>query len=62
MPKFRSKVFFKKKYFKMLKCPFVIYCDFESILEPFDTVKLDEKTTSYTTGYQNFRISRYAYN
>ena len=60
MPKFGSKVFFKN-YFKMIKSPFVIYCDFESILEPIDTVKQDEKTTSYTTGYQNHLISSYAY-
>ena len=60
MPKFGSKVFFKN-YFKMIKSPFVIYCDFESILGPIDVVKLDEKTTSYTTGYQNHQISSYAY-
>ena len=60
MPKFGSKVFFKN-YFKMIKSPFVIYCDFESILEPIDVVKLDEKTTSYTTGYQNHLMSSYAY-
>ena len=45
----------------VLKSPFVIYCDFESILEPIDVAKLDEKTTSYTTGYQNHLISSYAY-
>ena len=60
MPKFGSKVFLKN-YFKMIKSPFVIYCDFESIREPIDVVKLDEKTTSYTTGYQNHLISSYAY-
>ena len=60
MPKFGSKVFFKN-YFKMIKSPFVIYCDFESILELIDVAKLDEKTTSYTTGYQNNLISSYAY-
>ena len=30
MPKSGSKVYFRN-YHKMLKCPFVIYCDFESI-------------------------------
>ena len=60
MPKFGSKIFFKN-YFKMIKSPFVIYCDFESILEPIDVAKQDEKTTSYTTGYQNHLISSYAY-
>ena len=60
MPKFGSKVFFKN-YHKMIKSPFVIYCDFESILQPIDLVKEDEKTTSYTTEYQNHKISSYAY-
>ena len=60
MPKFGSKIYFKH-YYKMLKSPFVIYCDFESILEPIDTAKQDANTTSYTTGYQNHLISSYAY-
>ena len=60
MPKFGSKIYFKN-YYKMLKSPFVIYCDFESILEPIDTAKQDENTTSYTIGYQNHLISSYAY-
>ena len=60
MPKFGSKIYFKH-YYKMLKSPFVIYCDFESILEPIDTAKQDVNTTSYTTGYQNHLISSYAY-
>ena len=60
MPKFGSKIYFKN-YYKMIKSPFVIYCDFESILEPIHTAKQDENTTSYTTGYQNHLISSYAY-
>ena len=38
MPKKGSKIYFKN-YYKMLKSPFVIYCDFESILEPIETAK-----------------------
>ena len=58
-PKFGSKVYFRN-YHKMLKCPFVIYCDFESILEPISTVKSD-KTTSYSTEYQHHQVCSYAY-
>ena len=60
MPKKGSKIYFKN-YYKMLKSPFVIYCDFESILEPIETVKQDADLTSYTTEYQNHLISSYAY-
>ena len=60
MPKLGSKIYFKH-YYKMLKNPFVIYCDFESILEPIETAKQNANTTSYTTGYQNHLISSYAY-
>ena len=60
MPKKGSKIHFKN-YYKMLKNPFVIYCDFESILEPIETAKHDANTTSYTTEYQNHMISSYAY-
>ena len=60
MPKKGSKIHFKN-YYKMLKNPFVIYCDFESILEPIETAKHDANTTSYTTEYQNHLISSYAY-
>ena len=60
MPKKGSKIYFKN-YYKMLKNPFVIYCDFESILEPIETVKQDADLTSYTTEYQNHLISSYAY-
>ena len=60
MPKLGSKIYFKN-YYKMLKNPFVIYCDFESILEPIETAKQNANTTSYTTEYQNHLISSYAY-
>ena len=59
MPKPESKVYFRN-YHKMLKCPFVIYCDFESILEPISTVKSD-KTTSYSVEYQHHQVCSYAY-
>ena len=48
MPKCGSKVYFRN-YHKMLRCPFVIYCDFESILEPIDKVKSDE-TSRFVAG------------
>ena len=60
MPKFGSKVIFKN-YFKMLRCPFIIYCDFESILEPVSSVKLDEQSVSYSEGYQHHQVCSYAY-
>ena len=60
MPKLGSKIYFKH-YYKMLKNPFVIYCDFESILEPIETAKQNADTTSYTSEYQNHLISSYAY-
>ena len=59
MPKPGSKVYFRN-YHKMLKCPFVIYCDFESILEPISNVKSD-KTTSYSVEYQHHQVCSYAY-
>ena len=60
MPKLGSKIYFKH-YYKMLKNPFVIYCDFESILEPIETAKQNADKTSYTSEYQNHLISSYAY-
>ena len=60
MPEEGSKIHFKN-YYKTLKNPFVIYCDFESILEPIETAKHDANTTSYSTEYQNHMISSYAY-
>ena len=60
MPKFGSKAIFKN-YFKMLRCPFIIYCDFESILEPVSSAKLDEQSASYSEGYQHHKICSYAY-
>ena len=60
MPKFGSNVIFKN-YFKMLRCPFIIYCDFESILEPVSSAKLDEQSVSYSEGYQHHQVCSYAY-
>ena len=60
MPHFGSKVIFKNDL-KMLRCPFIIYCDFESILEPVSSVKLDDQTNSYSEGYQHHQICSYAY-
>ena len=57
MPEENSKVYFKH-YYKQLPLPFVIYADFESILEKIDTVT--PSTDNYfTEAYQKHSICSY---
>ena len=52
-----SKVYFNHDY-EELSIPFVIYADFESILEKIDTVT-PSNDKSYTEAYQNILFVSY---
>ena len=50
-----------KNYHKQVEVPFVIYADFEAIIETIHGVKNNPNTTSYTDAYQNHKDCSYAY-
>ena len=60
MPKEGEKVQFKN-YHKKLDVPFVIYADFEAIVEKIHGVK-NNSGSSYTDAYQKHKDCSYAYN